>query len=392
MNACTGALLPTEVLGMIFSEIIYGILDPMDSLDSYPFYLDNSRYQVGAVCRYWRRCLLANRALWRVIDIKRYRYSLDKAPPILDRIVRCIQRSGMCPLDIWLKFDSSYGTDSGREQFYSIVDAITGQDGDGSVLRRWRRFVLDGRDLPNAPVQLLDHLSSCLASPAPELEVIEFQRCDMNLPDTSQHPKLTTLRLSRCAVTLTTSLQSLRSLYLEGHHTLNFGSSPLETESWFRLLDSTPLLTHLHLSQLGRCVSDMSQEPITLANLTHLEMDTPPRLYFLRHLHCPKLRRFTFHTGINPSCTRAIIQLLRQAPQFVGIPIIGFKSSWIQEDEILLLVLSQPTNLFAGLQEIWVGSTESAEWYAKYLGGSESVHGKLSIRSYEDPNAVFVCT
>jgi hypothetical protein len=138
--------------------------------------------------------------------------------------------------------------------------------------------------------------------------------------------------------------------------------------------------------------NDVPMVASTLASLTHLEMDTPPRLYFLRHLHCRKLRRLTFHTGINPSCTRAILQLMRQAPQFAGIPIIAFKSSWIQEDEILLLILSQPTNLFAGLQEIWVGSTESAEWYAKYLGHSESIHGKLSIRGYEDPNAVFICT
>ena len=94
----------------------------------------------------------------------------------------------------------------------------------------------------------------------------------MKLPGTSQHPRLTALRLSHCKITLETHLQRLRGLRLDGHKliTLTPGgitSTTLIYSSWLRLLNSTPQLTHLYLSYFALFPLNLSFEPITLANL-----------------------------------------------------------------------------------------------------------------------------
>jgi hypothetical protein len=81
----------------------------------------------------------------------------------------------------------------------------------------------------------------------------------------------------------------------------------------------------------------------------------------------------------------SVLELVRQAPQFAGVPVIGYKSSEVQKDEALLTLLSQNIGSFTGLQEIWIGSAESAAWYAKYFGRSEVLCSTLSVRSYEEP-------
>ena len=345
---------------MIFSEILYGTLDPMRCIHPCPSCLDNRRCQVGAVCRYWRQCLLEHPALWRVIDIQLYKYDPSKAPQILDRITRCVQRSGACLLDIRITLDSSYHTESRRDHFYSIVDAITGHDGDGNVLRRWTRFILDGRHLSYAPLSLLGHLSLRLASHAPALRELDFWGCHMQLPGTSQHLKLTTLRLSDCKITFETTVQRLPELRLRGYEfstvTPNGSASTISIYSpWLRLLSSILRLTHLYLLKISLAPVNLSSEPIILANLIHLEMTSSPPSYFLPCVHCPKLRHLTFDAPILAPGLLKIAYLMRRAPQFARIPIIGFKSWPINDDCFVLKYLSELMDSSSGLQEMWVG-------------------------------------
>ena len=330
----------------------------MGCIHSFPSCLDNRRYQVGAVCRYWRQCLLEHPTLWRVIDIQMGKHDPKKAPQILDRITRCVQRSGAYLLDIRITLDSSCGTGSGKEVFHSIIDAITGGDGDSNVLGRWRRFVFDGRLFPDAPTPWLKHLSLCLASPAPELQELEFQRCNIKLPSTSQHPKLTTLRLSRCDITLETTLQSLRTLYLDSYDT--FGSTAWtkvgEYSFWLRFLNTTPLLAHLHLSHYTSCPPTWGSEPVNLANLTYLDISVYP-LDFLLLIRCPKLEHLTFNTSSHPLPIRVLLHFLYNAPRYGRIPIIGFKGREIELNSTLLSGILKNMVSSSVLQEVWVGST-----------------------------------
>ena len=364
----------------------------MCRIQRFPSCLDNRRCQVGAVCRYWRQCLLENHALWRVIDIQKYTHDSNKAPQILDSITCCVQRSGACLLDIWMTLDSSYGTESGTEGFHSIIDAIIGQDGGGNVLGRWRRFVFDGRQFPDAPTPWLEYLSLRLASPAPELQELEFQRCNIKLPGTSQHPKLTTLRLSRCDITLETTLQSLRSLYLDSYETLDstLYTSSKEFSFWLRFLNSTPLLTHLHLLHYHPSPPSLSKH-INLANLTYLDIGAYP-LDFLLHIRCPKLEHLTCNASHHPLPILVLLQFLYNAPRYGRILIVGFKGRGIELSCSALSEILEDMVSSSVLQEVWFESTMSAEWYAEYFGRSKIMRGRLSVRSYEDPNQVFACT
>ena len=64
--------------------------------------------------------------------------------------------------------------------------------------------------------------------------------------------------------------------------------------------------------------------------------------------------------------------------QFVRVSITSFKEKFNSGGQGHALEDS-----FVGLQGMWVGSREKAEWFAKHLGRSEIIRGKLSICSLQ---------
>ena len=71
--------------------------------------------------------------------------------------------------------------------------------------------------------------------------------------------------------------------------------------------------------------------------------------------------------------------------QSVGVSITGFKEKCNSGGQGHALEDS-----FVGLQGIWVGPRAKAEWYAKYLGRSEIIHGKLRSPRCKESHTAYV--